>query len=578
MSEAAAINTADTAVIDTTAFLVPEQQEQEQEQSSQAGDITQETAPAESAAVDTTQKKKKKKKKKSKFIGVDQNDGKPVVTLIVDTNPFVKGLPLDHIATKFVTVPDVVRELRSRASKDRFEALELKFGVDILTPDAESMQAVCDFAKKTGDFSTLALADLRVIALAFMLEKKANGMRHLRLEPVGDQPNISDRKMLESAEIAGNNESGHDDEIVAGEQPVKLVESEIQQNMEQLNIDAATTADITETNGQTENAEIVESIDAIESTEQTETAGEGAVVVDAGSEVLQSVANDEFDVGSDEESDEDGFDDNFGVSDNNQGSNNGADTDDGWQVAGPKSKKRVEHVDEFFNGGWITPKNVKQHLASTAMGMKETHVEQPKRVIKVACVTSDFAMQNVMLKMGIHLVTPDGVSVSRLRTWVLRCHACFHLTGDMNKQFCTSCGHATLKRCSVTTGANGRLQVHLKSNYQYNLRGTIYSMPKARGGQHTQRDIITRSDDRAYVRAMTYKERMELKSNAGLGGSNSLTDPDFIPGLLLGNALVGHKGFGVHTDARGMPMVCRNRRNPNTVKRTGNRKNKRRDD
>ncbi|KAJ2374144.1 20S-pre-rRNA D-site endonuclease nob1 [Coemansia sp. RSA 2603] len=147
----------------------------------------------------------------------------------------------------------------------------------------------------------------------------------------------------------------------------------------------------------------------------------------------------------------------------------------------------------------------------------------------------------------------------------------------MNKQFCPSCGHATLKRCSVSTGSNGRLQVHLKTNYIYNLRGTIYSMPKARGGQHTTKDIITRADDKAYLRAMDYKKRVESRSNAGLSGSSSLMDPDFIPGLLTESLLSDRNGYGVATDARGMPMVTRNRKNPNANRRTGNRKNKRRD-
>ncbi|KAJ2797366.1 20S-pre-rRNA D-site endonuclease nob1 [Coemansia guatemalensis] len=176
--------------------------------------------------------------------------------------------------------------------------------------------------------------------------------------------------------------------------------------------------------------------------------------------------------------------------------------------------------------------------------------------------------------MGINLITPDGVAVRQLRTWVLRCHACFHLTGDMNKQFCSECGHATLKRCSVTTAANGRLQVHLKSNYQHNLRGTIYSMPKPRGGRHTTRDVITREDDRAYSRAIGQKLRADAKSNVGLGGASALEDPDYVPDLLLENPLAHSNGFGVATDARGMPMVARNRRNPNVVRHTGNRKKK----
>ncbi|KAJ2372232.1 20S-pre-rRNA D-site endonuclease nob1, partial [Coemansia sp. RSA 2603] len=288
-------------------------------------------------------------------------------------------------------------ELKSRASKERYDALEISHGIETIVPDAESMQAVCNFAKKTGDFSSLSLADLRIIALAFMLEKKANGMRHLRLEPVGDQPNIADRKLLESAEIVGNTSHKYDENEAVDIEEEQVESSEIEQKVESLSISSNTVAET--------------------QPESVDVPVESQISDPAASDVLQSVKNDELEVGSDEDMDEDGFDSDFGNTSASAGAaadaqEDAEDDNDGWEVARPKTKKRVEHVDEFFNGDWITPKNVKHHLANNAMGMKDTQVDQPQRAIKVACVTSDFAMQNVMLKMGIRLVTPDGIAVT----------------------------------------------------------------------------------------------------------------------------------------------------------------------
>ncbi|KAJ2032552.1 20S-pre-rRNA D-site endonuclease nob1 [Coemansia sp. S610] len=516
----------------------------------EAPEATEEATPTTEAAA------KKKKKKKSKNLRA-QNGGKPVVTLVVDTNPFVKGLKLDTLATRFVTVPEVVHELRSRASKDRFHELDIKHGVELITPDAESMQIVCNFAKKTGDFASLAIADLKVIALAFMLEKKENGMRRLRTEPVGNNPNISDRKLLESAEIAGT----HDDSETE-DAPAPTQQSEAEDVAEPTQQSAAD-----ETTTQSEPIEApLESL--LETADEVSQQMDDLALDNEPSMVLESVANDDFEVGSDEE---------FSEEEEDPIESEPTEQDDeGWEVAGPKPKKKTQVQDNFFKGDWITPQNVKQKQAVSAMGMKEAHGSSTRSVTKVACVTSDFAMQNVMLKMGISLVTPDGIAITRLSTWVLRCHACFHLTGDMTKQFCPSCGHPTLKRCSVTTGTNGRLQVHLKANYKYNLRGTVFSIPKATGGQHSKRDVITREDDKVYMRAMNYRKAMDAKSNAGLSGANSLFDPDFMPGLLQSGYSTSNKGYGIATDARGMPMVGRNCKNPNTVRKTGNRKNKKR--
>ncbi|KAJ2475248.1 20S-pre-rRNA D-site endonuclease nob1 [Coemansia sp. RSA 2131] len=472
---------------------------------------------------------------------------KPVETLVVDTNLFIKGLPVSHISSTFVTVPDVVHELRSRAAKDRFAELELTHGIQLMQPDAESIQAVRNFAKKTGDFASLALADMKVVALAFMLEKKANGMQRLRLEPAGSQPDISDRKLLADAQVAGaKSDLVEEDELA--EEDRSLDTSEPAEEDRSLNTSEQADDELTET---------------------LEKMSLGGV----DEQVLQRATNDELDEEFEDDIEDEDEDTEDKDTDNKDTEDKDTD-DDGWQVAGAKPKRHiVPRVDEFFNGGWITPKNVKQRQAADAMGMKEARAQPATQPMSVACVTSDFAMQNVMLKMGINLVTPDGVLVRQLRTWVLRCHACSALTGDMERQFCSSCGHATLRRCSVTTGHDGRLNVHLKANYRNNLRGTVYALPRAKGGKHTVRDVITREDDRAYVNAMRYKKRVDAKANKGLG-MHALDDPDFVPELMLGNQLSHANGYGVATDARGMPMVARNRRNPNVVRNTGNRKKK----
>ncbi len=46
----------------------------------------------------------------------------------------------------------------------------------------------------------------------------------------------------------------------------------------------------------------------------------------------------------------------------------------------------------------------------------------------VASVTADFAMQNVILQMGLRLVAPNGMRIKQLSRWVLRCSACFKIT------------------------------------------------------------------------------------------------------------------------------------------------------
>ena len=46
----------------------------------------------------------------------------------------------------------------------------------------------------------------------------------------------------------------------------------------------------------------------------------------------------------------------------------------------------------------------------------------------VSIVTADFAMQNLILQLGLKLVSPDGRQIKRISRWALRCSACFKVT------------------------------------------------------------------------------------------------------------------------------------------------------
>jgi rRNA maturation endonuclease Nob1 len=87
-------------------------------------------------------------------------------------------------------------------------------------------------------------------------------------------------------------------------------------------------------------------------------------------------------------------------------------------------------------GEWITPENVSLHKAR-ALGLTPSEEGSVKgrnnEIIPVGCMTADFAMQNVLLQMDLSLVGMEGKKIQKVKTWVLRCHACFkyvrHLPG-----------------------------------------------------------------------------------------------------------------------------------------------------
>nr|CAG8597268.1 11003_t:CDS:2 [Entrophospora candida] len=84
---------------------------------------------------------------------------------------------------------------------------------------------------------------------------------------------------------------------------------------------------------------------------------------------------------------------------------------------------------------------------------------QEEETIGVACTTIDYSMQNVLLQMGLNLISVEGKRIKQIKNWVLRCHACYKITTNMEKKFCPKCGGPTLIRTSTSTDANESIDV-----------------------------------------------------------------------------------------------------------------------
>ncbi len=80
-------------------------------------------------------------------------------------------------------------------------------------------------------------------------------------------------------------------------------------------------------------------------------------------------------------------------------------------------------------GEWITPSNVSIYRSRALELLPDDGVKgkSGKKVEQVesGCMTADFAMQNVLLQMGLNLVGLEGKRIEKIKSWVLRCHACF---------------------------------------------------------------------------------------------------------------------------------------------------------
>ncbi|XP_068941574.1 RNA-binding protein NOB1 isoform X1 [Petaurus breviceps papuanus] len=178
------------------------------------------------------------------------------------------------------------------------------------------------------------------------------------------------------------------------------------------------------------------------------------------------------------------------------------------------AEEEEEDGDEDEDGGWITPSNIKQ--VQQELGQYDS----PDNV-QVGCVTTDFAMQNVLLQMGLHVLGVNGMLIREARSYILRCHGCFKTTSDMTRVFCAHCGNRTLKKVAVTVNDDGSLHMHFSRNPKVlNARGLRYSLPAPKGGKHANNPHLT-EDQRFPQQRLSRKARQKT----------NVFDPDYIAGV-----------------------------------------------
>ena len=143
----------------------------------------------------------------------------------------------------------------------------------------------------------------------------------------------------------------------------------------------------------------------------------------------------------------------------------------------------------------LSPFNPKPAAPEQTEAEKQAQAEKmAKQINYVKFITSDFAMQNVIIQMGFQLLNLDGMRLTRVKRFKLLCKGCHWLNMQTERLFCEKCGGATLAKVSVYLNDNGEVTYFKNPKRKINLKGTIYSIPKPKGGRGCQ-DLVLREDD-----------------------------------------------------------------------------------
>ncbi|XP_018572482.1 RNA-binding protein NOB1 [Anoplophora glabripennis] len=326
---------------------------------------------------------------------------KSVDYLVVDTTAFIQNVPLQEIAENIITCPEVVTEITNKRQLRRLVVLPYDLVVRDVFP--ENIKIVTDFSKKTGDYPSLSITDIKVMALTYQLEKEKVGINHLRTEPVMQKPVVS--TILNSLPDMTPDVTGF---VLPGDLKINF-----NGNKNQANEDLAA------------------QFKSLECTDEN-------------------------------------------LSEAKTGNND------------LSKNKNVEGFteDDTDDEGWITPLNVE--IAKKQINSELTDDNH----VAVACMTTDFAMQNVLRQMNLNVASLDGRIIKQLRTYILRCYTCFKTTSIMTKKFCPKCGNNTLKKVAASLDENGKLQIHINVKRPLTARGKKFSLPKIKGGKHPNNPIL----------------------------------------------------------------------------------------
>ncbi|XP_059204764.1 RNA-binding protein NOB1 [Centropristis striata] len=440
--------------------------------------------------------------------------------VVADAGAFLKKAPLQEIGSNIYTLKDVVDEIRDKPT--RRSLAFLPYQLHFREPHPEHIRHVSEFSKKTGDYPSLSAVDIKVLALTYQLQLEHVGSENLKTEPEvkvniqstqrhpetpvnvagfhfpskkpADTPNPRQTKRTTETETeTTETETTSSDKFNSFQfwrEPLPSISTELLQLLEPVEVlNSENKQKQTDSQSPAASSKFNsfqfwrETISPLDDSLLHLLEVDGVLSSESRVDTLLQESDDQSDEEDKENEPEDGDEDR-------------------------------DEEEEDDGGGWITPANI------TQVKMESSDWTAPADVT-VGCLTTDFAMQNVLIQMGLHVLSVSGMLIQQARNYILRCHACFKTTTNMNKVFCPHCGNQTLKKIAVSVSQDGSTHMHFSKNPKVlNPRGLRHSLPLPQGGKHGNNPQLV-EDQRFPQQRLSRKARQKT----------DVFDPDYVAGV-----------------------------------------------
>ncbi|XP_011261678.2 RNA-binding protein NOB1 [Camponotus floridanus] len=404
--------------------------------------------------------------------------------LIVDTSAFIRNAPLQDIGVNILTEQAVVDEITSKRQLRRL--VVLPYDLKVQEAFSENIKFVTEFSKKSGDYTSLSATDIKVIALTYQLEKEKVGTAHLKdaptirtIAPTEDKQNGDDLKLPIGFYMPKKTEKTELDEDNDTEASMNNAEkTDFKENITHIQITGKSIVNDTINDIEMQEQLSDTSSNEIESDYETAISD-----IDEDSEPEPITLTEKFAKLNCNPTDLKVGEKKYAMDDILVPLNTATSKSEESDIDLIEDEDD-ENDDDDDDGNWITPANI----ANVKKQMDSEILEE--KTATVACLTMDFAMQNVLMQMGLNVVALDGRVIKQMRTFIFRCYACFKTTSVMTKIFCPHCGNKTLKKVEVTLDENGKQQIHINFRRPLSAKGKRFPLPMPKGGKHANNPIL----------------------------------------------------------------------------------------
>lgn len=438
--------------------------------------------------------------------------------VVVDAGIVIRGERFDRFGNEFFTTSEVYLEIRDAQARRNLQQLPVE--LKIREPEKEDFQAVKRFAKETGDLGSLSTNDMGLMALAVTLHRVSGVGKELRSTPelagvIKKSVPFSWAPQTCDGSVFAQNGGASSSSRRASEFDAEVWESDSDDEKPRMEgiaeeaeeDDAADSGRKGAGKGPSEETEEKKAGEGCEdkecchTPEKTATATSDAAGPATGAKSLTE-GMEKLDLGDDD--------------------------DKASTVADDKKPATARILSAAFNhstvvdakdhdessdddDGWVTVDNIRR-LNNVVDENAEEEDELPGTV---AIASTDYSVQNVSIQMGLKALSIDGFRIRNVKMWGKICRGCFHSTRETEKIFCPKCGNATLDRVPITLDAEGRMIVHDGRRRTKNLRGSIYSIPKYKGGHGRATKNIMLAEDEMYIggrhRQIKYQQKLAEK-------------------------------------------------------------------